>query len=423
MIFNSFWITLQKSINLWYTKNMLIRENYLQQLINQKDRNIIKVLTGVRRSGKTTIMKQYIEYLLKNKILKSQIIYINMENPEFRNIKTWENLYDFTIEKINENRKNYIFIDEVQMVDKFEKAIDGLFLLSNCDIYLTGSNASLLSSEIATLLTGRQLTIEVLPFSLKEYIQALEIDFRKADKSQIYNDYVTKSSFPYLSGSKITDINDISDYLKSLIDTIVNRDIYRRIDVRNPIMFDNVLSYLLSGIGSEVSINNIVNYITSNSEKVDNKTVSRYIKGLTDAYMLFPVGRFDIRGKELLKTNKKYYAVDPAIRYNILGDWGKDIGHILENVIFLELKRRGYTVNIGKINNLEIDFLAKKADETIYIQVCASALDEKTRERELKPLKAVPDNHKKVLMTFDRIGTGSIEGIQHINAIDWLLDI
>lgn len=398
---------------------MLIRKNYLQQLIDGKDLNLIKVITGVRRCGKSTLLLQYKDYLLSQKILEDDIIYMNFESAEWYNIKNYNNLYDTIKEKIKNKKRKYILLDEVQNILLWEKAVNSLLVDMNCDIYITGSNAYLLSSELTTLLAGRILTIKIYPFSLKEFIK--EYPFKNnEDKYDKFDKYLRFGGMPM-----IVNMNDnvqlITNYLNDLKEVVLKKDVINRNNIKDVVFLDNLIKYMASVIGNLTTPNSIAEFMKKNGSIITNETVDSYLKMLENAYFLYRVPRYELKGKQLLKTQGKYYFIDNGLKNIIDGMSSYDSGSSYENLIYIELLRRGYEVYVGKYNDIEIDFIAIKPNEKIYYQVTRSILDEKVEEREKKSLLAIKDNYKKVILTMDNVKNKQIEGIEVINIIDFLL--
>lgn len=395
---------------------MIERAEYLEKLYSFKDKNLIKVITGIRRCGKSTLFEQFIKKLNEEGVDESQIIFLNLEDYDFEFIKNAKDLYDYIKNKLHATKMNYIFIDEVQNIFEFEKVIDSLFIKKNCDIYITGSNSKLLSSEIATLLSGRYIEFKMFPLSFKEYCS----NYKTIDKNKNYLNYINNSSFPLTT--ILNNQNDIKIYLNSLIDTIFIKDIIERGKFPDIEMLKSVLKFSFDNIGNTTSSNKIANTLNSSGRKVSVNTVESYITALNECYIFYEAKRYDLKGKQYLKTGNKYYAVDIGLRYALLGSEKGDNGRILENIIFLELLRRGYEVYIGKINDLEVDFVVKTNLGTEYYQVAYSAVDELTLERELKSLSKIKDNNPKYLITMDNLPIISHDGIKQINALDWLLN-
>ncbi len=395
---------------------MIARERYLEKIKSYKDLQIIKVITGIRRCGKSTLLKMYRDELIKSGVSENQINFINLEEKENEKLKDVNFLYDFLKSKLVSDKMNYIFIDEVQECPNFQIAVDSLFVKDNVDIYITGSNAHMLSGELATLLSGRYVTIEVLPLSFEEYLQGVGTD----NIEKLYRDYVRFGSFPFILQFKGNE-EQIRNYLEGLYNTIFKKDIVRRNKISNEDALENVTKFVFDNIGNLITSKKISDTLTSNNQKVSQPTVEGYLKALVDSYFVYKVTRFDVKGKQHLKSLAKYYVTDMGIRNYLLGYKNIDRGFILENVVYLELIRRGYKVFIGKVDNGEIDFVAQKGSETIYIQVAESIQDEKTFEREMKPLKAVKDFNKRAVITTDYDTNESYDGIKHINIFDFLL--
>lgn len=398
---------------------MIQRIEYLDNLKALKDKQVIKVIAGVRRCGKSTLFELYIDYLRKTGIKDSQIISINLEDLENADLLDYKALYDYIKNKLVPDKMNYIFIDEVQKCVGFEKAVDSLFIKKNCDVYVTGSNAYLLSGELATLLSGRYIRIDMLPFSFKEYYEATKESGKS--KQELFDDYLRYGSFPYVAYLE-NDEKIISQYIEGVYNTILIKDVATREKINDITVLENILKTVASSIGSPISTKKISDTLVSSGRKISPNTVESYLRALTDSYILYNAARYDIKGRQFLKTLGKYYFVDTGIRNHIISQSAKDLGHLLENVVYLELLRRNNRVNIGKLAEKEVDFVATNMNEVEYYQVCASVLDEKTLERELAPLKEIKDNYPKILLTLDDIGNGAnYEGIRQINVIDWLL--
>jgi len=399
----------------------IIRKTELDKLFVLKDKNLIKVVTGVRRAGKSTLLLQFQE-LLKAENPNVSLIAINMDLPEFRFLaeKNWKEIYDYIKTLLQQNVTNYVFIDEVQNVPEFEKLLEGLFVTPNVDLYVTGSNAYLLSSELATLLTGRAFEINILPFSFAEY---LEFTGKTANPDRAFAEYMRTGGFPEAVGLAQSGENFTYEYLKTVFQNIYENDIQKRHTIYNEISYNEVVNFLIDSVGSSVSSRNIANVLTTNGKKIDNKTVSKYIETLVESYLFYKVNRYDIKGKQHLATQEKYYLVDLGLRYALLGkELAADTGHLLENIIFLELQRRNSQIWIGKTDNLEVDFVVRdKNGYTKYIQVAYTVKEQKTLERELAPFVKIPDFNERLLITMD-YETGSHNGVKQVNAIDWLLN-
>ncbi len=399
----------------------ILRKKLLDKLFVLKDRNFIKVVTGVRRAGKSTLLLQFQE-LLKQKDPSVPLISINMDLPEFRFLgeKNWKEIYDYIHSLLLENETNYVFIDEIQNIAEFEKLLEGLYVTPNVDLYITGSNAYLLSSELATLLTGRAYEINILPFSFAEY---LEFTGETANPDRAFANYMRIGGFPEAVGFAESGESYVYEYLKTVFRNIYENDILKRHTIYYETSYNEVVKFLIDSIGSNVSARNIARVLTASGKRIDNKTVSRYIDTLVEAYLFYKVNRYDIKGKQHLATQEKYYLVDLGLRYALLGkELTADAGHLLENVIYLELLRRDYQVWIGKTDKYEVDFVVRnKNGYTKYIQVAYTVKDEKTLERELAPFNKIPDFNERLLITMD-YDLGNHNGVKQVNAIDWLLD-
>lgn len=399
----------------------IIRKNYLNTLSVLKDKNLIKVATGVRRCGKSTLMMQF-QDLLRAENPNVSVLAINMDMPEFRFLaeKNWKEIYDYIIQHIKKNETNYVFIDEVQNVPEFEKLLEGLYVHPNIDLYVTGSNAFLLSSELATLLTGRAYEINVLPFSFADYLEFTE---KTANPDRAFAEYVRTGGFPEAVRLSQAGNNFANEYLQTVFKNIYENDISKRHTIYAEESYQEVVDFLIDSVGSNVSAGNIAKVLSANKKKIDNKTVSKYISTLVEAYLFYKVNRYDIKGKQHLATQEKYYLVDLGFRNALLGKvLVSDAGHLLENVIYLELKRRNHQIWIGKTDNLEVDFVVRnKEGYTQYIQVSQTVQNAITLARELAPFDKIPDHNEKILITMD-YETGTHNGIKQINAIDWLLN-
>lgn len=399
---------------------MLIREEYLRKLIDSKDLNLIKVITGVRRSGKSTLLLQYKDYLLSQKIKEQDIIYMNFESAEWYDIKDYNDLYKNITLKITDGNKKYILLDEVQNVVGWEKAVNSLLVDTNSDIYITGSNAYLLSSELTTLLAGRVLTIKIYPFSFKEFMATYPFK-NEEDKYDKFDKYLKYGGMPML-----VNMNDneqlIINYLNDLKEVVLKKDVISRNNIKDIVFLDNLIKYMASVIGNLTTPNAIAEFMKKNGSNITNETVDSYLKMLENAYFLYRVPRYELKGKQLLKTQGKYYFIDNGLKNIIDGITHYDSGSSYENLVYIELLRRGYEVYVGQYNDIEIDFIAIKPNERIYYQVSRSIMDEKVEEREKKSLLAINDNYKKVILTMDRVKNKQIEGIEVVNIIDFLLE-
>lgn len=397
---------------------LIKRKEYLQQLINWRDKKVIKVITGVRRCGKSTLMDLYKSCLLEQGVANEQIISINFEDYDYIDLLEPRNFYAYVKERIlSDGRMTYFFFDEIQNVKDFERVVDSLYIKPNVDIYITGSNAYMLSSELATLLSGRYVEIKMLPLSFKEYVEASGDERELARK---YRSYIETSSFPYVLDMK-QDARVIREYLNGIYNTIVVKDITQRNKFPDTMMLESVLRFAYDNIGNILSTKKIADTMTSDGRKIDTKTVEKYLNALMESYMLYQCKRYNIKGKQYLKTLDKYYAVDMGMRKVLLGSKAMDAGHILENIVYLELLRRGYDVYIGKVDDLEVDFVAMDDKGMTYYQVSATVRDEKTLKRELASLQSINDNYPKILLTLDDDPEMEYAGIRKINAVDWLL--
>ena len=402
--------------------SLIKRPDYLDKLISFKDTQIIKVVTGIRRSGKSTLFDLYCEYLMSNGIGEEQIIRINLEDPDIGEVDDYKKLYGLIKPMLLEDRMNYIFIDEVQNVPGFQKAVDGLFIKKNCDVYITGSNAYLLSGELATLLSGRYVEVRMLPLSFKEYVSSF------ADRTDLvikYRDYIQNGSFPYILNLRRR--QDIRAYLEGIYTSVVLKDIVARKHISDVAMLESVISYMFDNIGNLCSATKIANTMTSAGRKISVRTVDSYLSALTDSFILYRAKRYDVKGRQLLVTGGKYYLADIGLRYYLLGTKKADEGHILENIVYLELLRRDYEVYVGKVGSSEVDFIAVNEDGEEYYQVAQTVMGDaygggKTvLERELAPLEAIHDHNPKFLLTMDFTPVVSHNGIKQMNVLDWLL--
>lgn len=395
---------------------LIERDYYISKLETWRDKQMVKILTGIRRSGKSTIMKLYQQHLIRNGINQNQILHLNFEDMSVEPLLNYHKLYEYVTQHLQPEVQNYLFFDEIQAVAQFERVIDSLLLLPNVDIYITGSNAFLLSGEIATLLSGRYIEIQVLPFSLSEYQRGMNLPL-----NQLYNQYITTTSLPYTL--QLTTSEAVSDYLQNIYQTIVIKDILSRGKIQDPDLLNRILRYLSDNIGNLSSIKSITDTLTSNGRKVSTHTVDNYIDLLCASFMFYKVFRYDVKGKEHLRTGAKYYICDIGLRNWLLGLRGGDLGHILENVVFLHLFRQGKHVMVGKVGSKEIDFVCFQNGKTEYYQVALSVRDENVLVRELAPLNAIKDNYPKYLITLDPDPEISHNGIVQRYALDWLLDI
>ena len=392
------------------------RPEYLEQLIRFREKEVIKVVTGIRRCGKSTLFDLYCEYLVQDGVSKDQIIRVNMEDPDYHDIRDYMQLYDWIRQQMHSEKMNYILIDEVQNVPEFQKAVDGLYIKENCDVYITGSNAYLLSGELATLLAGRYVEIKMLPLSFKEYLSALE---DKTDLMLKYQNYIQNGSFPYVV--QLEKKRDIHAYLEGIYTSIILKDIMARYRIADAGGLDSVIRFMFDHVGNLCSATKIANTMTTAGRKIAISTVENYLGALTECFILYKAGRYDVKGKQYLTTGNKYYLCELGLRYYLLGTKRADLGHILENVVYLELLRRGYEVYIGKVGNAEIDFIAIGEEGEEYYQVALTVMEESTLERELAPLESIRDHNPKYLLTMDFTPLTSHNGIKQWNVLEWLM--
>ena len=393
------------------------RKEHLDKLIAFRDKQIIKVITGIRRCGKSTLLEIYQSYLLAQGVLPEQIISINFEDFDYEELTDGSKLHAYIKERVVKEKTTYVFLDEVQHVDNFARVVDSLYIKNGIDLYITGSNAYMLSDEIATLISGRYVLIEMLPLSFREYVESTGSE---SDLARKYVDYLENSSFPYtleLAGQP----KEIRDYLDALFNTIVVKDIAQRKKISDPLMLRSVLRFLFDNIGNPLSSKKIADTMTSAGRKIDVKTVEKYIEALMQSYVVYQANRYSVKGKQYLKTLEKYYAADIGMRYMLLGSRSTDVGHMLENVVYLELLRRGYDVYVGKVDEFEVDFVVMDGKRTAYYQVAATVRDENTLNRELTPLRKIADHYPKYILTLDEDPEADYDGIRRINALDWLL--
>ncbi|MBC3898664.1 ATP-binding protein [Acetobacterium malicum] len=397
------------------------RDLYLTQLVQFKNKPLIKVVTGIRRCGKSTLLSLFEEHLRNSGVRDDHIIRMNFEAFEFDKITTYVHLYNYIKNRMTiPNQKYYIILDEVQQVESWEKAINSFLVDSTVDIYITGSNAYLLSSELSTLLSGRYVEIKMLPLSFKEYLDFT--DFEKGNNlEKIFKDYLEFGGLPTVV--ELKDHPDtIAPFLSGIYNTVIMKDVVQRNHVRDAALLESVLKFIAANIGSIVSTKKISDYLTSSGRKTTSDTIDNYLKMLENAFIIYRANRYDLKGKLFLKTLEKYYMVDIGLRNQLTGLRNTDYGHVLENIIYLELLRRGYTVAIGKIGTLEVDFVATKPNVKIYYQVSASILDEETRKRELRPLQSITDHYPKIILTMDNTLYSDFEGITIINILEFLLN-
>lgn len=406
---------------------MVERKEYLEKLKLWKDEQVIKVVTGIRRCGKSTLLMQYQEYLKQSGVDADRIIAINFEELEYEELCDYKKLYEYIKARLSSDKTTYIFLDEIQKVPYFEKVVDSLYVKKGTDIYITGSNAYMLSGDLATLLSGRYVEISMLPLSFAEYLQV-----NSKDKDSAFADYMRYGGMPFIATAEKTE-EKITTYLEGIYNTVIVKDIEDRQKRKE---WDNsdtgritdisllkiVAKYLSSVIGSLVTVRSITNYLVSSGRKISPNTVSDYVNALTESFIFYPAERFDIVGKQLLKTKTKYYMVDLGIRNLILPKKSYDLGFSVENVVYFELLRRGYKVSVGKYGNTEIDFVAERNGELEYIQVTADMTAKETFDREMVPLTTIKDNYRKRVLTLDKFTVGNYDGIEVKNVVEWLTD-
>jgi len=415
---------------------MVLRNGYLQKLHQWKDEQVIKVVTGVRRCGKSTLLKQYQNLLKQEGVKDEQIISVNFEDLEFEELLDYKKLYQYLKAQLLPDQQTYIFLDEVQQVPEFAKVVDSIYVKENVDVYITGSNAYMLSSDLATLLSGRYVEIRMLPLSFREYCEATgrlsssnENSERWADLA--FAEYLRFGGLPYTTVMEKTE-EKINTYLEGIYNTVIVRDIEERQKrketdpdkrkISDITLLKTIARYLASVIGSPVSTKSVTDYLISSGRKISANTVDDYLSALSESFIFYPVERFDIVGKHLLKVNRKFYMVDLGLRNHILPRKNYDLGFSIENIVYFELFRRGYDINIGKLGTTEVDFVARKDDTYCYFQITADMTNKDTFEREMRPLRAIRDNYEKSVLTLDRFSIGNYEGIRVVNVIDWLLE-
>ena len=394
---------------------LIERKAYLDQLAMWREEEMIKVVTGVRRCGKSTLFDLYIERLKADGVTDEQIVFVNLEDEDFSELLDYKKLHEYVKTRILKDTWTYVFLDEIQNCKEYERAVSSLYLRKKVDIYITGSNAYMLSGELATKLTARYVEVDMLPLSFTEFGEAVNTP----DKRERFNQYMNMGAFPY--AARFVD-NSLahSQYLDGICNTVLVRDVMTREGINDITLLKSIASFLASNVGSPVSAKKIADTLTSNGRPTGSATVDTYLAALTDAYLFYKVTRYDIKGKLHLKSEGKYYICDTGLRNMILGVTNRDIGHQIENIVYLELLRRGYTVSIGKAGrSAEVDFVAVRDRTTAYYQVSASVLDESALNRELEPLRQIKDNYPKFLITLDDF-TGDYEGIQQVNLIAWL---
>ncbi len=396
---------------------MIQRIEYLEELKRWKNIDVIKVITGIEGCGKSTLFKLFINYLKENNIKDDQIIYINLEDISY-DFKDYKELYNYINNKINLNQKYYIFLDEVQNVKFFQKAVDSLYIKTNVDVYITGSNAYLLSGELATLLSGRYIEIKMLPLSFKEYITA----FDNNNYYQLFLDYMKNGGMPGSVNISKDSPNDVDKYLDGIFSTIVYKDIISRNNITDKLLLESILKFIFDSVGSPISVKKISDTLTSRGLSTSNHTVENYLTAFLESFLIYKAESFDVKGKNLLARDYKFYTVDSGLRSYLLGKKSdSDMGHILENIVYLELLRRGYRVYVGKVDDLEIDFVAENRNGLKYYQVALTVRDENVLARELRALEKTKDHYPKTLLTLDMDLESDYNGITKINVIDWLL--
>lgn len=398
---------------------MIERKEYLEKLIRFKDKDLIKVVTGIRRCGKSTLFELFIDYLKQTGIKDDQIININLEDADY-SFQNYKELYDYINKQLDPQKQFYIFLDEVQNVPMFQKAVDSLYIKKNVDVYITGSNAYLLSGELATLLSGRYVEIKMLPLSFKEYLSAF--DSNGKSRYEYFLDYMRNGGMPGNIPILKDNPNDLDDYLEGILSTVIYKDIIVRNNISDKMLLDSILKFVFDSIGSNISTKKISDTLTSKGMTTSNHTVENYLSAFMDSFLIYKAERFDVKGKNLLARDYKYYVVDQGLRSYLLGKKaGSDMGHILENIVYLELLRRGYKVYVGRVDDLEIDFVAENREGLKYYQVALSVREESVLQRELRSLEKTGDHYPKYLLTLDMDLESDYNGITKINVIDWLL--
>lgn len=405
---------------------MVQRKEYLDQLISWKDEQVIKVVTGIRRCGKSTLLMQFQGWLEENGVTQEQIVFINFEELEYEDLLDYRKLYQYLKERLVSGKITYIFLDEIQKVSSFEKVVDSLYVKPDVDLYITGSNAYMLSGDLATLLTGRYVEIKMLPLSLREFLSMTGLE-----PEQGFPEYLRNGGMPYIAAMNRTN-EKVSTYLEGIYNTVIVKDIEDRQTrkksdpskrkITDIALLKTIAKYLASIVGNPVSVRSITNYLISNDRKISPNTVGDYVEALTESFIFYPAERFDIVGKQLLKASRKMYIVDLGLRNYILPRKNYDLGFSLENLVYFELLRRGYKVTTGKAGNAEVDFVAQKQGAYQYFQVTADMTAQETFEREIRPLEKIRDNYEKVILTMDRLTPGNYNGIQVWYLVDWLME-
>ena len=395
------------------------RNLYLNQLIALKNKSLIKVITGVRRCGKSSLLDLYEEYLMSVGVTSDAIIRMNFESLEFDDIKDYKQLNKYIMQRITTEKETYLLLDEVQTVLEWERAVNSLRINKNLDIYITGSNSRLLASELSSLLSGRYIEIHMFPLSFKEFL-----DFNdyatSGDLQKYFNQYIELGGLPGLIELREQE-TVIRSYIQGIYNTIVIKDVIQRNEVRDPVLLENIIRFMAGNIGNPISSKKISDYLTSSGRKTSSETIDNYLRMLESAFVLYRAGRYDLKGKQNLKTQGKYYIVDTGIRSELVGRRGQDYGFVLENIVYFELLRRGFTVKVGSLAGKEIDFFAVKPDKTVYYQVTVTMLTDETRERELRPLRAIPDNYEKVILSMDKTPMIDYDGIRNENLLEFLV--
>lgn len=404
---------------------MVQRKEYLDQLINWRDEQVIKVVTGIRRCGKSTLLLQFQQWLKENGVTDEQIVSVNFEELEYEELLDYKKLYQYLKERLVSGKTTYIFLDEIQKVSCFEKVVDSLYVKPNVDLYITGSNAYMLSGDLATLLTGRYVEIKMLPLSFGEFLSMTGLE-----PEQGFPEYLRSGGMPYIAAMNRTD-EKVSTYLEGIYNTVIVKDIEDRQarkesdpskrKITDIALLKTIAKYLASVIGNPVSVRSITDYLISNGRKISPNTVNDYVEALTESFIFYPAERFDIVGKQLLKANRKMYIVDLGLRNHILPRKNYDLGFSLENMVYFELLRRGYKVTIGRVGNTEVDFVAEKQGAYEYFQVTADMTAKETFDREIRPLENIRDNYEKTILTMDRLTPGNYNGIQVRYLLDWLI--
>ena len=404
---------------------MVQRKEYLDQLINWRDEQVIKVGTGIRRGGKSTLLLQFQQWLKENEVTDEQIVSVNFEELEYEELLDYKKLYQYLKERLVSGKTTYIFLDEIQKVSSFEKVVDSLYVKPNVDLYITGSNAYMLSGDLATLLTGRYVEIKMLPLSFGEFLSMTGLE-----PEQGFPEYLRNGGMPYIAAMNRTD-EKVSTYLEGIYNTVIVKDIEDRQarkesdpskrKITDIALLKTIAKYLASVIGNPVSVRSITDYLISNGRKISPNTVNDYVEALTESFIFYPAERFDIVGKQLLKANRKMYIVDLGLRNHILPRRSYDLGFSLENMVYFELLRRGYKVTIGRVGNTEVDFVAEKQGAYEYFQVTADMTAKETFDREIRPLENIRDNYEKTILTMDRLTPGNYNGIQVRYLLDWLI--